>query len=176
MPLRLLLISFTLLQLICRPVYAESWGFSESDFDEEQKPWEELQAQLPAYPDMAKALHFEVSPAIHTQFFVDPKSISVGADGVMRYTLIARSPSGVLNVSYEGMRCATNEKKLYAFGRKDGTWSRNRYAKWGDISPTRDPQQNMLFSDFFCPLSIIVRDTDEAISALQNGINPRAQR
>ena len=175
MPLRLLLISLSLLQLICMPVYAESWGFSESDFDEEKIPWEELQAQIPAYPEIAKAIRFEVSPAIRTQFFIDPKSVAVGADGVVRYTLIAQSSSGVLNVSYEGMRCETNEKKLYAFGRTDGTWSRNRYAKWAAISPTRDPQQNMLFNDFFCPLSIIVRDADEAVSALKNGINPRAR-
>jgi hypothetical protein len=158
------------------PVYAASWTLFDSDFDDEQKPWDELQTQLPAYPDLAKALPFEVSSPRSNRFLIDPKSIVVGDDGVVRYSLIAQSSSGVLNVSYEGMRCETREKKLYAFGRKDGTWSRNKFAKWEVISQIRNPQDYELFQDFFCPDSIIVRDADEAIFALKRGINPRAER
>ena len=32
----------------------------------------------------------------------------------MRYVLVARSPAGVENVSFEGMRCVTNEYRIYA--------------------------------------------------------------
>ena len=176
MPLRLLLTSLTLLQLLCMPAYAVGFGLFDTDFDAEKKPWDELQAQLPTYPDLALALAFEVPSARPTQFFVDPKSITVGADGVVRFSLIAQSASGVLNVSHEGLRCETREKKLYAFGRKDGTWSRNKFAQWEAIpSPTRDPQHAMLYNDFFCPQTDIVRDAGEAISALNSGIHPRAR-
>ena len=177
MPLRFLLVILPLLQVICLPAHAGLLGIFDTEFDEEKKPWLEIQAQLPAYPNIAKALPFEVPAARPTQFFVDPSSISVSEDGVVRFSLIAKSSSGVLNVSYEGMRCETREKKLYAFGRKTGDWSRNRFAKWEEIPQTaRDPQHNQLYSDFFCPQGDILGDTKEAISALERGINSRAQR
>lgn len=151
-------------------------GLFEEEFDADKKPWEELQAQLPAYPNITQALPLDVASARPTLFFVDPKSIAVSEDGVVRYTLIAKSSSGVLNVSYEGIRCETREKKLYAFGRKDSAWSRNRFAQWEGILPSRNPQQNVLFTDFFCPQADIVRNAQEAISALERGIHPRAER
>ena len=151
------------------------WGDFEYQFDEDNKPWQEVQAQLPAYPKTEEMLPFFVSAATDNQFFIDPKSISVGDDGVVRYTLIAKSPSGVLNVSFEGMRCGTHERKLYAFGRMDHTWSRNKYAKWEEIRyQDRNRQHHMLYDDFFCPGAIIVNDANEAIAALKRGIHPRA--
>lgn len=155
--------------------WAKKVDFIEKDFDEEQKPWDEIQAQLPAYPNLKEAIPLEVAAITSIKFSVDPKSISVGSDGVVRFTLIAESTSGALNVSYEGIRCATEEKKLYAFGR-DGAWSRNRFAKWQEIpSFTRDPQHKLLYGDFFCPGDEIVNDAKEAIGALISGIHPRAK-
>ena len=169
------LLFFALITLVGTPACA-AWGEFEGDFDDE-KPWQEIQAQLPAYPQLDQSLPFFVSAATDNQFFVDPKSISLGSDEVVRYTLIVKSPSGVLNVSFEGMRCGSHEKKLYAFGRADGTWSRNKYAQWGRIKyEERNRQHHMLYDDFFCPNGISVRDVNEAISALKRGNNPRADR
>ena len=166
---------FFLAILLAAPAFA-GWGEFEGDFDNE-KPWKEIEAQLPAYPKLEEALPFFVSAATDNQFFVDPKSISVGSDDVVRYTLIVKSPSGALNVSFEGMRCGSHEKKRYAFGRADGVWSRNKYAKWEPIKyEERNRQHHMLYDDFFCPNSISVRDANEAISALKRGNNPRADR
>jgi hypothetical protein len=171
--IRLLLCFLAL--FLTAPAFA-AWGDFEGDFDEE-KPWKEIEAQLPAYPKLEEALPFFVSAATDNQFFIDPKSISVGSDDVVRYTLIAKSPSGVLNVSFEGMRCRGHEKKSYAFGRADGAWSRNKYAKWEAIKfEERNRQHHMLYDDFFCPNTISVRDANEAISALKRGNNTRADR
>jgi hypothetical protein len=56
---------------------------------------------------------------------------------VVRYTVVVKSPAGAETVSFEGMRCESGERKLYAFGRADGQgggeWSRNRYARWDVI-------------------------------------------
>ena len=40
MPLRLLLTSLTLLQLLCMPAYAVGFGLFDTDFDEEKKTWD----------------------------------------------------------------------------------------------------------------------------------------
>lgn len=162
--------------LFSLPAYA-GWGEFEYDFDQDVQPWKEIEAKLPASPKLDEAIPLFVSAATDNEFFVDPKSISVGEDGVVRYTMIVRSPSGALNVSFEGIRCSSHEKKLYAFWRPDGSWSRNKYAKWSRIEfKNLNRQHHMLSDDFFCPGRIMVRDADEAIYALKRGIHPSAER
>ncbi len=137
------------------------WGDSyqpskwEWDFDQKAKPWKEIQAAIPAYPRADKLVGFEVSAATRNKFYVDPLSVSVGDDGVVRYTVLIRSPSGAETVSFEGMRCDIGDRKLYAFGHADGqgggTWSRNRYAKWEPIKEREQTNyQKVLFYHYFC--------------------------
>ena len=165
-----------LLCLIHAPAFA-GWGEFDYDFDADIKPWKEIQAQLPAYPKLEESIPFSVSAASDNEFFIDPKSVNVGDDDIVRYTLIIKSVSGVLNVSFEGIRCGTREKKLYAFGRTDGTWSRNKHAKWEAITyKDVNRQHHMLYDDFFCPNYIIAKDTGEALDALKRGMHPRAVR
>ncbi len=103
---------------------------------------------------------------------IDGESIAVGADGVVRYTLVVRSPSGAQNVSYEGLRCASAERRLYAVGRDDKTWSTARSQKWLEIKGAVLNRQNMaLYSEYFCPLGLIVRDSEAARRALRSGGN-----
>lgn len=123
----------------------------EHDFDANAKPWEEIQAGLPPPPEPAKLMPLEVSPASPHRHFLDPAAISAGGDGVVRFTIVVRTAGGAENVSYEGMRCDTGERKIYAFGRPDGTWSRNKYARWEPIQVRRqDSYQRELFFHYFC--------------------------
>lgn len=167
---------FAILCLLHAPAFA-GWGEFEYDFDADNKPWKEVEAQLPAYPTPAEAIPFFVSSASENEFFIDPKSVSVSEDGIVRYTLIVKSVTGVMNVSFEGIRCETREKKLYAFGRPNGTWSRNKYAKWDAVKfKDVNRQHHMLYDDFFCPNFIIAKDAAEVVNALRAGIHPRAVR
>lgn len=148
----------------------------ESDFDEE-KPWVELQAQLPPYPKPENLIAFEVGHTMENRYFVDAASISVGADGVVRYTLVVKTSGGATNVSFEGIRCATWERKLYAFGKADKTWFRARSAKWERIeNVSQSAHQLVLHKDFFCPDLGIVKTPKEAVDALKKGIHPAAVR
>jgi hypothetical protein len=73
----------------------------------------------------------------------------VGPDRIVRYTLIARSASGVANVSYEGMRCDSGTYKIYAYG-NDGRWTA-RDAEWRDVEPKGIARWHYeLRSNFFC--------------------------
>src|SRR5450830_1616368 len=84
--------------------------------------WQEAAVQLPASPQDADLMPFYVGPTATQQFFVDAKSISITGDNVVRYTLISKSASGAVNVSYEGTRCETAQFKQFAYGGKDGVW------------------------------------------------------
>lgn len=127
------------------------WSDFEYNFDEDRKPWEELQAQLPGAPTQANLLPFEVSAASGHRHYLDAASLTLGEDGVLRYTVVVQAAGGAQNVSFEGMRCATGERKLYAFGRRDGSWSRNRHARWEPIKfRSGDSYQRELYDSYFC--------------------------
>lgn len=166
-------------------------GGFDRDFDS-GKTWAELRAQLPAYPKAENLLPFDAGPASDNLHYIDAPSIAVGDDGIVRYTLVIKSPTGATNVTHEGMRCATDgerenvrldllilkfevsEKRLYAIGRDDGAWVRPRVSKWEEIEDiAQHYPQRALARYFFCPGNLMVRNEKEAIQALKSGSHPR---
>ena len=149
-----------------------SEGNQQSDWERAQreKHWKEGEVKLPPYPKPANLIGFQVSAASDFKFFIDSASLSVTDDGVVRYTLVARSPSGVENASYEGIHCRDGTYKVYAFGGAGGRWSRNALAQWRPIEasgPTR--WHRVLERDFFCPRGIRVASASDALAALKRG-------
>jgi hypothetical protein len=132
--------------------------------------WGEAQVPIPEYPKPENYLPLEVSATTPFVFFVDAKSLSVGKDGVVRYSLIAKSSGGALNISFEGMRCSDAQYRIYAFGRSDNTWSESRMSQWQPIPPdARNAQRAVLYRDFFCPLGGIIATAEDGVRALRRG-------
>ena len=133
---------------------AAEWGRFESDFDDEKKPWAEIEAQLPAYPREENLLRFDAGSATANRFYIDASSLTVGPDGVVRYSLLIRASGGASNVSFEGIRCETREQKLYAVGRSDGKWTRARNPAWRAIEYKElNRHHGVLFAEFFCEVA-----------------------
>ena len=106
---------------------------------------------LPAAPAKENLLPFYVSPQATMNFAIDAPSVSVTPDGVVRFTLVITSTEGARNVSYEGMRCKTAERKLYATGGADGNWSASRNDAWSQIRDVgANRQYAALYKDYFC--------------------------
>ncbi|MDP1559733.1 MAG: CNP1-like family protein [Nitrosomonas sp.] len=167
---RFLLLLCTLTVIACAGNEVFKDGFDS------EKTWIELQAQLPAYPKPENLLPFNSGPVTNNQYFVDAKSIQIGTDGVARYSLVVKSSTGAMNVSFEGIRCETKERKRYALGRDDGTWAKSHITEWQLMENL--PQfyaQRELARYYLCPLKIIVSSPQEAISALKSGIHPRVK-
>ncbi len=111
---------------------------------------------LPAAPAKESLLPFYVSPSTTMSFAIDATSVSVMADGVVRFTLVVTSTEGARNVSYEGIRCKTAERKLYATGIADGTWSASRNNAWSQIRDVgANRQYAALYKDYFCDFSSV---------------------
>lgn len=152
-------------------------AIAESEDEIEDTRWKESQVQLPALPQPENLLPIYVSAATQNEFFVDGATLTVTADGVVRYVLVIRSSGGATSISYEGIRCETRERRLYASGRPDGSWSKSRNEEWKRI---RDAAANRhhaaLFEDYFCPEGAIVRNAEEARDALRRGRHPESRR
>lgn len=136
----------------------------------EEEPWVESALQLPAFPENENLVPFHVGSVSDKQFLIDEKSISVGDDGVIRYTLVVVSNAGARSISFEGMRCATRERRLYAFGQADRTWSKARSDKWMRIQGGSNQYPVALYADYLCAAdaSVIYRPA-EVVRRLRYG-------
>lgn len=165
----LALICVLFLMACAKPAFKDEF---ESD-----KPWVEQLTQLPPYPEEKNLMAFDAGSATSNQYFVDTTSIKIGEDGVIRFSLVIKSSEGALNISYEGIRCATKERKLYALGRNDKTWSQPRVSEWQKLDFVRQfYAQRELSKNIFCPHQQIVSSPEEAIQALKAGMHPRIFR
>ena len=150
------------------PQMAISQPLPDNKFEE--VPWQEIEAKLPPSPEDANLIPFKVGPTTDMRFTIDGKSISVDSDEVIRYTLVVISPSGARTISYEGMRCSTTERRIYAFGRADKTWSKPRSSKWVSIRGGADSWYVALARDYFCTIGeSAILNPDHAIRVLQRG-------
>lgn len=142
------------------------------DRDFEEKPWVEVETQLPSPPVEKNLVRISVSATNENRFWVDESSVTIDTDEVIRYVLVITSPTGARNVSYEGMRCATAERRLYAFGRADGSWSKARSSQWVRIEDnTLNRHHAALYSEYFCTTGGFVTSAESARRALRGG-NP----
>ena len=65
--------------------------------------------------------------------WMDPATLTLGQDSVVRYVYVVRSPSGNYSAIYEGIRCATGEVKVYARHFTDGGWRPVAEPKWQSL-------------------------------------------
>jgi hypothetical protein len=146
---------------------------TDVDKELEEREWKEGTIKLPGFPKPADLLEFDVGPATSFRFYIDRKSLTVGQDGVIRYTLVARSPLGAENVSYEGMRCRPGVHRVYAYGQRDGSW-RERPSEWKELDIHKSQRVHMaLRRDFFCPHDKSIHDAAEGLDALRRGLHPK---
>lgn len=118
------------------------------DEDPDAPPWQEATVAPPPKFSTDQLQAFEVSVGAALSYGIDPKTLSVGEDGVVRYVMVARSASGALNVLYQGVRCQSSEVKTY--GRWDNnasSWNVSAKEEWHPLS----------FSGFARPAMILAR-------------------
>lgn len=65
---------------------------------------------------------------------VDPATITVGTDGVVRYVVVMRNASGASVAAFEGLRCTTDEVKTYARFGTAGQWVAIKAPEWKPIN------------------------------------------
>jgi hypothetical protein len=96
--------------------------------------WKELDAPPPPPLRTQGLIPLEVpGSASSLRFAVDPASVSVGTDSVVRYVVVAAGTSGVTNGIYEGIRCSTGEVKVYARHTPDSGWVPAKGSDWKDL-------------------------------------------
>jgi hypothetical protein len=143
------------------------------EFYEEEKKWVEQEANPPDYPKEQSLIEFNAGAATRNRHYIDGATLSVGKDGVIRYVIVVRTAGGAINVNFEGIRCSSRERKLYAFGRSDSTWATSRTQSWQPIR--QDSYQAILSREYFCPGRLAILKAEEGVDALRRGGHPEAK-
>lgn len=147
----------------------------ERENEERLRQADEQVVPPPAF-DRARLLEVQLGLAAATDFryFVDPATVSVGTDRIVRYVVVARSPSGVENVRFEGVRCP-GEYRIYAVGRPDGSWG-GQPSEWRPVPKDARAAENALSRRYFCPVRQAIGSSQEGVDALRAGGHPALVR
>lgn len=95
--------------------------------------WKETPAAAPPAFELKRLIPFDVAVSSALKWGIDPQTISIAADGTVRYVVVAQSPGGVVNAMYEAIRCATEEFKTFARYNKDSGWNVAADPQWANM-------------------------------------------
>lgn len=118
--------------------------WAQSTRDEED--WKET--EVPAPPAFQKngLLRIDMPPYVTLTVGVDPATLSLSADGVVRYVVVAVNASGSVTALYEGIRCATDQVKSYARASEDGRWVMTKAPTWRGLSDNLPSKHALAFA------------------------------
>ena len=108
--------------------------------------WKELETPAPPAFELSRLVPFDVSINSTLKFGVDPATITIGQDGVVRYVIVARSGSGTVNAMYEGLRCSTGEMRTYARYNASGGWARTTDSEWRSVFANAATRHTLMFA------------------------------
>jgi hypothetical protein len=85
-------------------------------------------------------------PGSTLRFGVDATSVTLGADGIVRYVVVASSPTGTVNAMYEGLRCGTAEVKTYARHNPDSGWAPVESPQWRPLHGNSQSRHSLIIA------------------------------
>lgn len=96
--------------------------------------WKESEAPPPPSFDQHQLIPIDMPRYVSLQFGVDPATLSLTPDGIVRYVVVTVNASGSVSAMYEGIRCSTWEVKTYARYTASGQWSTLNNPPWLGLS------------------------------------------
>jgi hypothetical protein len=141
----------------------------EAAFDE--PAWKETPHVLPDAPGEENLRAFELSPPSANRYLIDTATLTVSADGVIRYVLVVKSSRGAANATFEGLRCATAERRIYASLERGGNWRPFKNGKWSPIGQGSHNPRAALAIDYFCDGPVPARSREEILARFAGHID-----
>lgn len=143
------------------------------DDDDPGRAPPEAKLELPPFPRESDLVEFYPGASVGGhRHFIDVANLLVGQDRIVRYALVIRTSGGATNITYEGLRCQTNEQRLYAIGYPGKGWVTPKHSDWVPIRRGRvNEHQSFLQSEYFCPYGAMPADKRSIVHALRQGLS-----
>lgn len=139
--------------------------------EDDAPTWKERLTGLPPYPDGKRYVPVPLDLAgSDLEMFIDEPALSVGEDGVVRYTVLLRSPRGSENLFHEGIRCATREWRSYAYGTSAGRWQALGETPWRLLRDQGVERYRLeLYNYYLCDPAVGPRPRDDMLRRMRYG-------
>lgn len=108
--------------------------------------WKEVDVPTAPAFSTSQLLPLEMPSYVSLKFGVDPATLSITPDGIVRYVVVATNAGGSVNAMFEGIRCATGEVKTYARTNTSGAWSYVKEPTWRNFNDNLPSKHAMAFA------------------------------
>ncbi|HEY8359396.1 MAG TPA: CNP1-like family protein [Ramlibacter sp.] len=122
-------------------VLASAAGIASAQLLPDDPDWKEAQVPPPPALSTQRLIELEM-PRSALRFGVDPASITIGTDRIVRYVVVATSSTGTVNAMYEGVRCSSGEVKVYARHNPDSGWVASK-SDWQPLHLTANSRHSL---------------------------------
>jgi hypothetical protein len=137
--------------------------------------WVEEAPPTPPAFSREKLITVDMPPYVSVKVGVDPETIVVGKDGVVRYVVVMVNSTGSVSASFEGIRCFTDEFKVYARMGSSATWSVVTNPQWKDLTANMPSRHSHALARQGACEGRAATTKDEILKALtrtQKGLKP----
>lgn len=120
--------------------------------------WQEEAAPPPPTFVIERVKPLTMPQHVSVRVGIDPDTVQVGLDGVVRYVAVMTNTSGSVNAVYEGIRCTTDEVKTYARFGSSGQWAMASSPEWKPVNGNQPSRHAFVFArDMACPSHVADR-------------------
>jgi hypothetical protein len=128
--------------------------------------------EFPKAPQDATLQKVPVTGGSTLNFFVDLSSISRAGNALVRYTLVARSPQGPSNISYEGLDCKQDSWHIYGiWSASTQRWIPNTSTDWRLVNAGGFTRIHaVLDSDYLCREQLAAGSVADIVARLKQGL------
>ena len=139
---------------------------------EDNPDWAE--EPVPPAPTFVKdhLIRLEMPDFIANKVSVDPDTLVVGGDGVVRYVMVMVNASGNTAAVYEGIRCATGEVKTYARLSSSGKWNDVAAPVWKPLNDNLPSRHAFAFARQGACVNRVATSKQEIVGILKSGRLP----
>lgn len=152
-------------------VFSSTAAFAQ--FFSPDPEWRESKVPPPPAFDVKRLLFVESPVASSLKFGIDPDTLVITPDGVVRYVMAALGPTGAQNVFYEGIRCNTGEYRVYARHNPESGWSTVADSEWRSIKGSAATRHALSFAlSAVCTGAAPTSPVSAIVHALRTGVAP----
>lgn len=151
-----------------------AWGQAGNGLD--NLDWVEDKEPPPPAFSATRALPLEMPNYVSVRVGIDPATVTVGKDGVVRYVVVMSNATGSVNAVYEGIRCASDQVKVYARAGASGEWSVLPEPTWRDVNGNQPSKHALVFARLAACDVRVANRLEDVIKALQTQQKPRSAK
>ncbi len=144
-----------------------TWAGAQNSLD--NPDWVEAKEPPPPAFSADKLVPIDMPTYVTLKVGIDPDTLTVGSDGIVRYVVVMRNSTGSINAAYEGIRCEADQVKTYARQGSSGTWALVENAQWRNLTDNMPSRHaHALARQGACQVQM-APSKDEILQALRKG-------